>query len=373
MTKRVAVLYDEAFLGHFPDGYDPERPEWTEIIKERLGPEDEGGMLYTHPERPERLEAIIEALEEEPVEGLDWIEPKPATRSMLARAHTQEHIDYLESYRGKSGWLNIDTTAVSEGSLPAAELAAGAAVGAVEAVWNGKYDRAFALVRPPGHHAYGHEPSGFCLYNNVAVAAFHALEQLGAKRVLIVDYDAHHGNGTQAIVESDPRIMHFDVHAAPPVYPGTGSLTDTGTKEAMGTMVNVPLPPESGNTAWIESLEHVLRPAARQFQPDLIIVSAGYDAHHADLLMNVDETGYAAMTGELCDLADELCEGRIAFVLEGGYREALSVCVRAALEVLAGGEVPEIERDPDDPGREALQLATTFHNRPIYERPRAED
>lgn len=373
MTGKVAVIYDEAFLGHFPDGYDPERPEWTEIIKERLGPEDEGGMLFTHPERPERLEAILEALDEDPVEGLDWITPEPAPKELIARVHTADHIGYLESYRGKSGWLNLDTTAVSEGSLPAAELAVGAAVEAVRTVWEGTHRRSFALVRPPGHHAYADRPTGFCLYNNVAIAARYALDELGAERVLIVDTDAHHGNGTQDIVESEPRIMQFDVHAAPPIYPGTGPLTDTGKGDSVGTVVNVPLPAESGSTVWLEALEEILRPAARRFRPDVIIVSAGYDAHPADLLMNVDEEGYAAMTAVLCDLADELCGGRIAFVLEGGYREALSVCVRAVLDVLAGGPVPEIERDPDDPGRAALQLAATFHNRPIHVRDEAPD
>lgn len=373
MSDDVAVIYDDSFLEHFPDGYDPERPDWTEIIKERLGEEDEGDMAFTHPERPERLQAILEALEEEPVEGLDWLTPEPAPREVIERVHTKEHIDNLESYRGKSGWLNIDTTAVSDGSIPAAERAVGASLKAVETVWNRTHRRSFALVRPPGHHAYGHEATGFCLYNNVAIAARYALDDLGAERVLIVDYDAHHGNGTQAIVNSDPRIMHFDVHAAAPVYPGTGPLTDTGRAGAAGTVVNVPLPLESGSSVWLEALEAILRPAARRFRPDIIIVSAGFDAHPEDLLMNVDENGYAAMTGELCDLADELCEGRIAFVLEGGYREALSLCVRTVLRVLTTGEVPKIERDPDDPGREALQLAVTFHNRPLHRRRPPED
>ena len=364
MKRTVAVVYDDAMLEHAPDGYDPERPEWTRIVKERLGPHDEGGMQFTHPERPERLRAIVEALEEHPVEGLEWIRPSPADRAAKLLVHTAEHVDRIESYRGRSGWLDVDTTAVSEGSVHAADVAVGAAMRAAELAMEGQ--RAFALVRPPGHHCYADHPCGFCLYNNVAVAAAHARGSLGSERVLIVDWDAHHGNGTQAIFREDPSVMCFDIHAEAPIYPGSGPLHDTGSGEAHGTTINVPVPKGTGDVVPVEALERILRPAAERFAPDLVLVSAGFDGHAADLLMKQTDDGYAAMTGILLELAADVAGGRIGFVLEGGYREALSKSVRACLAVMAGAEPPAIERGADDPGREALALACTFHNRPIY-------
>ncbi len=364
---QVKVIYDDAMLGHAPDGYDPKRPEWTEIVRERLGELDEGGMRYTHPERPERLQAILASLEERPIEGLHLVGAEPADRDTKLLAHTAAHVDYVESYRGKSGWLHPDTTAVSGGSCEAADVAVGAAVGAVDVVLSEEGPRrAFALVRPPGHHAGPNGPEGFCLFNNVAIAALHAQERHDVERVLIVDWDVHHGNGTQAIVRDRADILHFDIHAEAPVYPGTGAVFDTGPRHRPGGLINVPVPLQSGDTVFVEALEEILAPAARHFLPDLVIVSAGYDAHPADLLMNVSEGAFAVMTEQVLALAERYCEGRIAFVLEGGYREALSTAVHASLRVLAGAEAPAIERDVDDPGRDAVLVADRFHSRPVH-------
>ncbi len=362
----VALFYHPEMLQHAPDGYDPAHPEWTERVKRRLGNLDEGGMSFTHPERPERLEAIIESLRAAPIDGLEWHEPAPASHLQKARVHTQEHLELLESYRDRSGWLHHDTTAVSEGSIHAADLSAGAACEAVETVLDGAVRRSFALSRPPGHHAYANKSRGFCLLNNVAIAVQHAREQHGVERVLVVDWDAHHGNGTQAIFRGDPNVMHFDIHADAPVYPGSGPLFDTGDRGAIGTLINVPLPPKTGDAVMLEALDDILMPAAIRFQPELIVVSAGFDGHRADLLFEQTDDGFAAMTGRLLDLASLLTDGRIAFVLEGGYREALSASVRACLTVMAGREPPKVALGGEDPGRANLQLAASFHNRPVY-------
>lgn len=364
--NKVALIYDDAMLGHAPDGYDPQRPEWTEMVKKRLGELDEGGMKFTHPERPERLQAVLDSFEDVPVDCCEWLTAEPAPRERQALVHTEEYLDHIESFRGKSGWLHHDTTAVSEHSVHAADVAVGAACRAVDEVMSGAHRRAFALVRPPGHHTHAGKARGFCLYNNVAIAAEHARRTHGIERVLIVDWDAHHGDGTQSIVAADPDIMHFDIHAGAPVYPGTGALYETGAEPAVGTLINVPLPPKSGDAVVLEALDAILAPAALRFRPDLILVSAGFDGHQADLLFTQTEAGFAAQTARLLELAELLTDGRIAFVLEGGYREALSVSVRACVEVLAGAEPPEIELGAEDPGRSDLRLAANFHNRPIY-------
>lgn len=366
-VNRATLIYDDAMLGHAPDGYDPNRPEWTALIKERLGDLDEGGTRFSHPERPERLRAILESLDDDPIEGIERMRAAPAGRETKLLAHSEAHVDYVESFRGRSGWLNEDTTAVSEESCHAADVAVGAATSAVDVVLAEEGpSQAFAVVRPPGHHAGPDGPEGFCLYNNVAIATIHAQERRGVERVLVVDWDAHHGNGTQAILRDRKGVLHFDVHAEAPVYPGTGPLFDTGRS---GGLINVPLPPKSGDSAFLEAFDTILRPAAERFLPDLVIVSAGFDAHPSDLLMNVSEAGFAAMTQRLMDIADRWCEGRLALVLEGGYREALSRSVHATLRTLTTGEAPRLGRsEDDDPGRHAVITANRFHSRPVYAR-----
>ncbi|MFO8046914.1 MAG: histone deacetylase, partial [Halomonas sp.] len=234
----------------------------------------------------------------------------------------------------------------------------GTAIAAVEAVIKGRAESSFALVRPPGHHAEPVRARGFCLFNNVAVAAAHARLALGCERVMIVDWDAHHGNGTQDIFWADPDVLCFDIHRAAPFYPGTGSLEEIGVGLGEGTNVNVPLPADAGDTAYLEAFRDILVPAAEWFQPDLILVSAGFDPHTHDLAMNVSYDGFAAMTGILQQLARQQCGGRLVFVLEGGYNLiSLSRGVRTVLNVLAGDTPPQ----PGRRGIAEVEAAVAFH------------
>ena len=315
-------------------------------------------VKWSYPEHPGRITAIRDLLTAEPIAGVRFEAGAVATRDQLGRVHTTSYLDDIYALKGQSAWLDEDTTAVSKGSIEAAEVAAGTAVKAVEAVISGQADSAFAVVRPPGHHAEPVRARGFCLFNNVAVAAAHAQAELGCRRVLIVDWDAHHANGTQDIFWADPDVLLFDTHRAAPFYPGTGSLEEVGGGLGSGTTVNVPLPEGSGDLALLAAFERILMPAARWFRPDLILVSAGFDPHRLDLALNVSYDGFGAVTGLVRDLADELCEGRLALVLEGGYHlESLSRGVHTVLGVLAGGPVPV----PAEPGMQEILAAAEFH------------
>ncbi len=354
--KDVTVFYDERVLNHAPDvnaAFLPGRlDKRVRAILSGLT------VQWKYPEHPGRLQAIVDLLKREPVEGVRFAAGKPATREQLARVHTTSYLDEVFSLRNKNAWLDVDTTAVSPGSVEAAEVAAGTAIAAVEAVVAGNTDSAFALVRPPGHHAEPVRARGFCLFNNVAVAAAHAQAELGCERVLILDWDAHHGNGTQDIFWADPDVMFVDIHRAAPFYPGSGGLQEVGAGLGEGTTVNIPMPGGAGDPAYLRAMQDILVPAAEYFKPDLILVSAGFDAHWYDLALNVTYEGFAAMTGVVQSLAERLCEGRLAFVLEGGYNtESLSHGVRAVLDVLAGGEIPQ----PRVCGMAEVEEAISFH------------
>ncbi|GAA0842582.1 hypothetical protein GCM10009113_11020 [Marinobacter szutsaonensis] len=366
MTERkdVTVFYDERVLNHAPDvnaAFLPGRlDKRVRAILAGLN------VQWKYPEHPGRIHAILDLLRREPVEGVRFAAGKVATREQLARVHTTSYLDDVFSLRNKNAWLDVDTTAVSPGSIEAAEVAAGTAIAAVEAVVSGSTRSAFALVRPPGHHAEPVRARGFCLLNNVAVAAAHALAELGCERVLIVDWDAHHGNGTQDIFWADPHVMLFDIHRASPFYPGSGNLQEVGAGLGEGATVNVPMPGGAGDVAYLRAFNEILVPAAEYFKPDLILVSAGFDVHWYDLAMNVSFEGLAAMTDVVQSLADRLCDGRLAFVLEGGYNtESLAHGVRSVLEVLAGGAVPE----PKECGMEAVEEAIAFHLNAFTEDP----
>ncbi|MEX0732936.1 MAG: histone deacetylase [Aquisalimonadaceae bacterium] len=352
----VIAFYDERVLSHQPDfeaSFLPNRMDRQ--IRQLLSSLD---VPWKYPEHAGRLTTIRHLLEMEPVPGLQFEGGKAATREQLSRVHTNSYLDQLFELRGQHAWLDKDTTAVSPGSIDAAEVAAGTAVAAVEAVVQGRTESAFALVRPPGHHAEPARARGFCLFNNVAVAAAHAQAALDCQRVLIVDWDAHHGNGTQDIFWADPDTMLFDIHRASPFYPGSGSLEEVGAGLGEGTTVNVPLPANAGDEAYLKAFREILTPAADWFQPDLILVSAGFDPHSFDLALNVSYEGFAAMTGILQGLARRHCNGRLVFVLEGGYHLlSLSRGVRTVLDVLAGAE-------PLVPGRGGLaevEAAAAFH------------
>jgi len=259
-----------------------------------------------------------------------------AAEDDLLRVHPKAYLDELRSAAPSDGWRSLDAdTHMSPGSLTAAWRAAGAAVRAVDMVLSGEAQNAFAAIRPPGHHAEQALPMGFCLFGNVAVAAKHALDHHGLSRVAIVDFDVHHGNGTQALVEDDPRIL-FASSQQMPLWPGTGEPSDTGPH---GTVINLALPPGSGGAAFRAAYEAHVLPRVDAFAPELILISAGFDGHRADPLANLmlDEADFAWITERLCDLADRHCGGRVVSCLEGGYDlKALAASARAHVTVLKG-------------------------------------
>jgi acetoin utilization deacetylase AcuC-like enzyme len=325
----TAYVYDEVFLKH-----------------------DQAG----HPESRHRLEAIMQRLQESGVLArLTHISARPATREQLARAHRPQYIDYVQRVTEQGGGYLDPDTYVCADSFQAAAMAAGGLIEATLAVTDGRVDNAFGLVRPPGHHAMPGHGMGFCLFGNVALAALAARQERGIERILIVDFDVHHGNGTQAIVQDDPAICFVSTHQYP-YYPGTGAMNEIGSGPAKGSLVNIPLSPGAGDRTFQALYEQVLTPVARRFAPQLMLVSAGYDAHWDDPLagLTLSLTGYAWIARTLVALAGELCDGRIVFALEGGYhQEALSYGVLNTFYALLGdatvtdplGPSPWPERD----------------------------
>lgn len=354
--RDVTVFYDERVLAHDPDAnvdFLPGR------LDKRIRTILSGlNVQWKYPEHPGRITAIMDLLAREPIPGVRIESGRAATPEQLGRVHTTSFLDDIFRLRNASAWLDVDTTAVSPGSVEAAEVAAGTAIAAVEAVVEGRAGSSFAVVRPPGHHAEPVRARGFCLFNNVAVAAAHAQAVLGCERVLIVDWDAHHGNGTQDIFWADPDTMFFDIHRASPFYPGSGELTDIGAGLGEGTIINVPMPGGAGDVAYLKALREILVPAADYFKPDLVLVSAGFDAHWFDLALNVSYDGFAAMTRTIQEVADKHCEGRLAMILEGGYNtESLSRGVHSVLHALTGAALKE----PQAAGIEAVDAAINFH------------
>ena len=291
-----------------------------------------------HPERPERLTWILDHLEKSGLLGrLLRIEPRPAERSWIERVHEPAYIDRVaEACRSGARVLDSMDTAIAPASFDAALLAAGAGVAVAEAVLDGRARNGMALVRPPGHHAERSLAMGFCLFNNVAILARWLQEAASIERVLIVDWDVHHGNGTQHMFEQDGSVFYFSVHQWP-YYPGTGSAGERGRGPGEGTTLNVPAPPGWGDAEYLRAFADVLAPAASDFDPDFVLISAGFDAHARDPLamMRVTEEGYRGMTRAVMSLAGDCCGGRVVSLLEGGYdREALPRSVAAHLETL---------------------------------------
>ena len=290
-----------------------------------------------HPERPERAQVMETVAGRWRAGGGEVVAPREATHEQLARVHDIHYIQRISELRDRAVALDPDTYTSPE-SYEVALLAAGAAIDAVERTMSEQHRYALAMMRPPGHHAEHAHAMGFCLFNNVAVAAAHARHALGARRVAIVDYDVHHGNGTQHMFERDPSVLYVSTHQYP-YYPGTGASEEIGTGPGEGFTVNLPL--ESGGTdADFEYVfDRVALPVLRQFSPDLILVSAGFDAHQRDPLatMRATEPGFAAMTMALRRVADECCKGRLALVTEGGYDlRALEGSLDAVVQTLSG-------------------------------------
>ena len=287
-----------------------------------------------HPERPDRLRAVLAGLDEAAIAHLVPVTAPAATIEQLTRVHPLEYVEAILAVRPPAGELvQIDAdTIMSTGSADAARHAAGAVVAGVDAVMRDAAQTVFAAVRPPGHHALPTVPGGFCLFNSVAIGALHAQAVYGLARVAIVDFDVHHGQGTQAVVEPDPRLFYASTHQSP-LYPGTGSPRERGVA---GNVVNVPLPAGSGSAEFRAAWGDRILPALDLFAPELLIVSAGFDAHRRDPLagLNVETEDFVWLTEELLAIADRHAQGRIVSVLEGGYdlealAEAASAHVRA--------------------------------------------
>jgi acetoin utilization deacetylase AcuC-like enzyme len=295
--------------------------------------------LPSHPENARRLKRILGILKnEEMLPRLSLLEPRPATIEELERVHASTHVGLVQRVAQSGGGHLDPDTYTSSRSFDAALMAAGGLVRAVEAVLAGEIANGFALVRPPGHHATPTRAMGFCLFNNVAVAARAALASGQVERILIVDFDVHHGNGTQDIFADDPAVFYFSTHQYPH-YPGTGRWNETGRGAGAGTLLNVPLPSQVGDAGYAQVFAELVWPLAERFRPDLILVSAGYDAHWSDPLaqMNLSLTGYAWLEQELAGMARQLCGGRIVWTLEGGYQlDVLAYGVLNSLYAMLG-------------------------------------
>ena len=322
----TGYLYDPLYLQHFRQG---------------------------HVEGPERLKEINRALDGTGMrDRLVALTPQPISLERLERVHQSRHIDQVRSVaeRGGGGLMGLgDETYLAPRSYDAALLAAGAVVTGVEAVLRGEVKNAFALVRPPGHHAFADHGEGFCLFNNIALAAATARAEFGIDRVLIVDFDVHHGNGTNSIFYRDPSVLFFSTHQWG-IYPGTGWWDEVGAGAGVGYSVNVPLIPGWGDQALQGLFDDLLTPIARRFQPQLILTSAGYDASWTDLLgsLLVTTSGFFSLTQTLQHLADELCNGRLVLTLEGGYGlDGLAYGVAASFAALLGDKAAV---DPIGPG-----------------------
>jgi acetoin utilization deacetylase AcuC-like enzyme len=294
-----------------------------------------------HPESSERLIAIDRMLARFPLrEQLRDLPARDATFEEIAGIHEKDYIRMLEGTRGRPYTMLDADTATNSRSYEAAVRAAGGGIGAAEAVLSGVASGAFAFIRPPGHHAEAARAMGFCLFNNVAIAADWALRVRGVKRILIVDWDVHHGNGTMHSFYETGQVLYFSIHQYPH-YPGTGSIDEIGRGPGKGFTVNVPLPGGQGDADYLAVFGEILRPIALEYHPELILVSAGFDIHGNDPLadMRVSSEGFGLMTKALLEIAEECCPGRLAFLLEGGYDlTALSEGAASVLESLIRGE-----------------------------------
>ncbi|WP_287155296.1 histone deacetylase [Candidatus Solincola tengchongensis] len=314
--SRTAVFYDPLYLEH-----------------------DSG---LGHPERAERLERAMELMESTRlVDKVRVLSPRDATVEEIELVHPRAYIDSVKRVADSGGgWLDPDTH-VGTRSYEAALRSAGAALDGLERIFSGEIDNAFCLARPPGHHATATRGMGFCLFNNNAVAARFAMERFGISRVFILDWDAHHGNGIQDIFYRDDRVLYVSLHQYPH-YPGTGSYREMGEGKGEGYTVNFPLPARTGEEVYLQAFDRVIVPLALRYQPELVLVSAGYDGHFSDPLcsMLLKSTSYAEMAERLKRLAGEVCGGRMLVCLEGGYNlTAVARSIVNTVAVLAGDEL----------------------------------
>ena len=289
-----------------------------------------------HPERPDRLRASLAALQESNIwEQLHSIEPAPASVDQLCYAHNPAYPEHIQQHCEREIPLTYDTPVGYE-SFDIALLSTGGVLRAADAVATGVVRNAFAMVRPPGHHATRGQSMGFCLFNNIAIAARYLQREHGVGKVAIVDWDVHHGNGTQDIFYEDETVFFFSIHQSP-LYPGTGSSSERGSGKARGTTLNVPIPAGSGDSEYTAVFTDVLSPALQDFSPEVILISAGFDAHYLDPLAGIELTadGFATLTDMILEIAAETASGRVVSALEGGYSlEGVSESVVAHVQSL---------------------------------------
>jgi acetoin utilization deacetylase AcuC-like enzyme len=299
-----------------------------------------------HPESPDRLHAVLAALSAEEFSGLERREAPRASLDAIARVHVRSYVKAVLDAVPASGRAALDPdTILSPRSGEAALRAAGAVCAAVDAVLAGEARNAFCAVRPPGHHAEPDQAMGFCLFNSVAVGARHALGNPEIERVAVVDFDVHHGNGTQTMFATDPNLFYASTHQSP-LYPGTGASSETG----IGNIVNAPLRPNAGSPEFRHAFSNLILPALADFRPDFLIISAGFDAHRRDPLaqLNLTEADYEWVTQQLAGIAERLCGGRIVSSLEGGYDlDALGTSAAAHMRALMVSGAMPVDRDRD--------------------------
>ena len=292
---------------------------------------------YGHPERPDRLRASLAVLQQSDVwDQLHHIDPQPATTEQVAYAHNSGYSEHIRLSCESEISLSYDTP-VCHDSYDIALLSTGGVLCAAEAVATNQVKNAFAMVRPPGHHATPGQSMGFCLFNNIAATARYLQREHGVGKVAIVDWDVHHGNGTQDIFYEDESVFFFSIHQSP-LYPGTGSRYEQGSGKARGTTLNMPMPRDTGDDEYIRVFEDVLIPALQDFSPEFILISAGFDAHYLDPLANIYITseGFAALTDLVMDVAEEIASGNVVSALEGGYSlDGLSESIVAHVRCLS--------------------------------------
>ena len=314
------------------------------FLRHRSSLEHETGP---HPENAGRIRAIERVLDDAGWPGVELLEAPEASRPMLERVHDRAHVDEIERFcAAGGGMIDMDTVA-TDASWEAALRAAGAAVEGAERLLAGDARFAFSAMRPPGHHAESNRAMGFCLFNSAAVAAAHAVAECGAERVLVLDWDVHHGNGTAEIFDASAEVLYASIHQSP-LYPGTGDAREIGVGEGEGYTVNLPVPPGSGDEVFLGLVQRGIAPIARDFRPGLLVISAGYDAHADDPLANCEVTtgGYADLAASMRDLGSEL-DAPVLVCLEGGYEpDALAASVLATIRALAGDAAPRVA-DPE--------------------------
>jgi len=335
----TGLVYNEAFLLHAPP--------------------------YEHPEHPGRLSAIWSRLSGDGLAGrCRRIDAREATREELLAVHTPEYVDSIEATAQRNFTQLDPDTYTSRHSAVAARLAAGGLIDLARQVVSGALANGFALVRPPGHHAEADRAMGFCLFNNVAVAAAAVRRSDGVRRVAIVDWDLHHGNGTQHSFEDDPDVLYFSTHQYP-FYPGTGAISEAGRGAGRGRTVNIAWPAGMGDAEYLAAFDRVLLPIASAFEPELVLVSCGFDAAAGDLLggMRLSAAGYAAMTQRVCSLA----RGRAVLALEGGYNlEAISAAAAACTAVLLSDPLARLDPGPPNTAAERVLRQVLETQRPFW-------